>query len=136
MPSSHFLDTDILLYAFAETDRRQDVARSILLSDGGSFSVQVADEFVDVARRKLGWTWDRVSEALDSVRDCLGAPSALTDDIHRHALDISSRFHFRFYDSLILASATSAGCSVLYTEDMRHGQNVDGLVVTNPFKSG
>ncbi len=44
-----------------------------------------------------------------------------------------SAFDFNIYDSLILASASRARCNVLYTEDLQHGQIVDGLAIRNPF---
>jgi predicted nucleic acid-binding protein len=43
---------------------------------------------------------------------------------------------FSHYDSLIVATALSINCSVLYSEDLQHGQVVDGrLTIVNPFKS-
>jgi predicted nucleic acid-binding protein len=47
-----FLDTCILLYALAQKDRREAVARK-LLAEGGKISVQVLNEFASVARRKF-----------------------------------------------------------------------------------
>ena len=40
---------------------------------------------------------------------------------------------FSFWDSLILASAEAAGASILYSEDLQHGQQVAGLTIRNPF---
>jgi len=34
---------------------------------------------------------------------------------------------------MIIASALQAGCSVLYSEDLRHGQKIGGLRIFNPF---
>ena len=127
-----FLDTNILLYAVTAGDPRNVPAREIL-GRGGRFSVQVANEFVDVSRRKLGWPWHDIAAALQSVGEFLGAPVALDHETHREALGISSRHGFRFYDSLILASARQAGCRVVYSEDLQHGQTVDGVEIRNPF---
>ncbi|NNM70846.1 PIN domain-containing protein [Enterovirga aerilata] len=127
-----FLDTNILLYAFTEGDPRSEPARDLLLG-GGTFSVQVANEFADVSRRKLGWTWNDIAAALDSIRRCLGTPLPLDHETHRAALDLSSRYGFRFYDSLIIASAKLIGCRTLVTEDLQHGQTVDGVEIRNPF---
>jgi predicted nucleic acid-binding protein len=34
----------------------------------------------------------------------------------------------------VIAAALAAGCTVLYSEDMQHGQLIDGtLMVVNPF---
>jgi hypothetical protein len=44
------------------------------------------------------------------------------------------RFGFSLYDSMIASSALQCDCTVLYSEDMQHGQEIDGqLVVINPF---
>lgn len=39
-----------------------------------------------------------------------------------------------FWDSLILSAAVSAGCSVLYSEDLNDGQTVRGVTIHNPFE--
>jgi len=33
-----------------------------------------------------------------------------------------------------LVPARALGCKVLYSEDMNHGQVVDGVTITNPFR--
>ncbi|WP_292994765.1 hypothetical protein [Nitrosomonas sp.] len=38
-----------------------------------------------------------------------------------------------FTDALIVAAALESGCTRLYTEDLQHGQKIDGLVIENPF---
>jgi predicted nucleic acid-binding protein len=37
---------------------------------------------------------------------------------------------------MIVASALSAGCTTLYSEDFSHGDLIEGLVVHNPFRNG
>ncbi|MEO5344322.1 MAG: nucleic-acid-binding protein, partial [Gammaproteobacteria bacterium SHHR-1] len=50
-------------------------------------------------------------------------------------LDIASRYSLSHYDSLILAAALEAGCSVVYSEDMQHGQQINNrLTIINPFR--
>ncbi len=39
------------------------------------------------------------------------------------------------YDSLIVAAALDAGCKTLYSEDLQHGQQIEGVTVTNPFRT-
>jgi predicted nucleic acid-binding protein len=60
-------------------------------------------------------------------------PVSLTEDLHRSAVEISARYGFHIYDSLILAAAMEAGCTTLLTEDMQDGQVVDGVRIENPF---
>lgn len=45
----------------------------------------------------------------------------------------ASRSGLAFWDALIVAAARSAGCDALLTEDLQDGQDLDGLVVVDPF---
>ncbi len=132
MPPRAFLDTNVLIYAFLVTDPRHRAAK-LLMSSGGVMSVQVANEFVDVARRRYRKAWDEVDYALDRFLAVLDPPLPLDHETHQAALDIARRHGFRIYDSLIIAAAREAGCAVLYTEDLQDGQAVDGVLVRNPF---
>ena len=52
------------------------------------------------------------------------------------ALRLGERLGYSHYDSQIIAAALAAGCTVLYSEDMQHGQLIDGtLTIVNPFAS-
>jgi predicted nucleic acid-binding protein len=132
MPRKPFFDTNVLVYAFLSTDPRHGTARA-LAAGGGVFSVQVANEFVDVARRKIRWEWDDVVAMLAAFRAWFGAPTPLTDETHQAALALARRYHLRIYDGLIISAAKQAGCKMLYTEDMQHGQTLDGVLIQNPF---
>jgi len=45
------------------------------------------------------------------------------------------KYKYQYYDSLIIATAIENGCSILYSEDMQHNQNIENkLVIVNPFK--
>ena len=50
------------------------------------------------------------------------------------ACHLAARYQFSFYDSLILSAALECECSILYSEDMSHGQVIEKkLTITNPF---
>jgi predicted nucleic acid-binding protein len=132
MRAERFFDTTILIYAIARNDVRAPVAEE-LLADGGILSVQVLNEFVAVARRKLGMGWTELKEVLAVFRTLCGSPAALTADTHDAALGIAERYGFHIYDSLIVAAALEAGCTTLYSEDMQDGQNIDSMIIRNPF---
>jgi predicted nucleic acid-binding protein len=53
--------------------------------------------------------------------------------IYTRALRIQSGQGFSFDDSLIVAAALDSGCKRLLTEDLQHGQRIDGLRIENPF---
>lgn len=55
--------------------------------------------------------------------------------ILRTALRIRRAQRISFWDSTIVAAALSLRCDSLYSEDLNHGQTIDGLTVVNPFRS-
>jgi predicted nucleic acid-binding protein len=50
------------------------------------------------------------------------------------ALRIRASYKYSFWDSAILAAALALGCDRVYTEDLNHGQVVEGLMIINPFR--
>ena len=106
-----------------------------MLAEGGAISVQVLNEFANVARRKLRMSWPEVARAVDAVRAFCPPPLSITVGTHEAALGIAGRLGYRFYDSLIIASALEANCATLFSEDMQDGQVIDGrLTIRNPFR--
>jgi predicted nucleic acid-binding protein len=134
MPTDTFFDTTVLVYILKEGDMKSEIADR-LLAAGGVLSVQVLNEFANVARRKLGMKWEEIEEALANIRDLCSQPAALTVETHAAALKIAKRYGFQIYDSLIVASALETGCSILYSEDLQHGQKIESLTIQNPFRS-
>ena len=135
MNGEFFFDTTVLIYAVARNDPRAATAEE-LLAKGGTVSIQVLNEFVAVARRKLRMPWEEVVEALAAIRVLCAAPVAITIDTHDAALRIAQRYEFHIYDSLIVAAAIEAGCTTLYSEDLQHGQTIGPVTIRNPFRSG
>jgi predicted nucleic acid-binding protein len=128
-----FLDTNVLLYAFAPGDERSTRAKRLIVPTA-VVSVQVLNEVVSVARGKLRLPWNQILPALDAIGRVLPQPRPLTAEIHRAAIEISIARGYHIYDSMIIASALEAGCTVLYSEDMQDGQTIDGLTIRNPFR--
>lgn len=131
MTSKPFFDTNVLVY-FVEDDPRAARAEA-LLSAGGTLSVQVLNEFVHVCLRKKRHAIAQIEGLLSGIRTlCDIVPLDLAT--HDRALAIAKRYGFAFYDSLIVAAALDAGCDTLFTEDLQHGQTIDGaLRIVNPF---
>jgi predicted nucleic acid-binding protein len=127
-----FLDTNILIYAFAENDARLDAAERIV-NEGGVVSVQVLNELAHTLRRKFRFAWTRVGEIIETILSTCPDPLPLGLETHRAALRICERYGFSIYDGLVIAAALEAGCSVLYTEDLQHGQIIGGVKIVNPF---
>lgn len=133
MRGKAFFDTNVILYAFAKNDPRTGTAET-LLAAGGVVSVQTLNEFVSVAVRKLGMSWKQVLEALSAIRVLCPSPAPLTVETHDAALRIMGRYGYHIYDSLVIAAALETSCGTLYSEDMSHGQVIDGPTIRNPFR--
>jgi predicted nucleic acid-binding protein len=50
------------------------------------------------------------------------------------ALEIKAAHGFSYWDSAIIAAARALGCEELYSEDMTHGRDVEGVRIVNPFR--
>jgi predicted nucleic acid-binding protein len=115
-------------------DSRRERAQQ-LVAQGGVISVQVLNEFVAVARRKMRMPWQDVIAALDEVRILFPSPVSITLDTHEVALKIAQQYGFGIYVAQIVSSAIEANCSTLYSEDMQDGQVIEGrLTIRNPFR--
>jgi len=134
-----FLDTNLFVYAY---DRRDAIKQSIALnlirdlteSDEGVISYQVAQEFFNVALKQSKIAMPIADAQIllqDVFRPLLKVPSTVT--LVSKALEIEGRYLLNWYDSLIVAAAQQAGCGVLYSEDLQHGQRFGDLTVRNPF---
>ena len=131
---SAFFDSNILIYAFS-TDVRRDRALAAI-ANGGIISVQVLNEFTNVLRKKQKQEWPLIEAALHSLRFRFPDIVPLTTDTHAAALRFAREHGLAFYDALIVAAATEAGCDILYSEDMQHGRAIADLTICNPFIEG
>ena len=132
MSARAFFDTTVLIYSVSDEPRKAAIAEEIL-SRGGVISVQVLNEFTAVARRKLKRSWPEIRQALAAIRDLCDPPVPVVAQTHEMALTIAESLGFHIYDATILSAAIENSCSILYSEDMQHGQTVQGVVIRNPF---
>jgi len=131
MSADAFFDTNVLLYLLSGDAAKADRAETLLAS-GGVISVQVLNEFASVALRKGAVNFTELSDILSKIRAaCSVRP--LEVETHELGLQLAERYRFSIYDSLIVAAALQAGCSVLYSEDLQHRQRVETLTIRNPF---
>lgn len=134
----HFLDTNILLYSISQNPAeslKRDRAIALLADDSGALSIQVLQEFYVRATRTS--RADAVSHEL--AAGLIEAWSRfriqdMTLPILHTALRIRKAHGFSLWDSAIVAAALALGCDRVYTEDLTHGQMVDGLAIVDPFR--
>ena len=98
-------------------------------------SVQVLNELVSVASRKFQMSWTEIRTMLRWVRLLFPKVLPITTGTHEKAVEIAHTYGYVIYDSLIVASSLEAKCSVLYSEDLQHGQVIEDLLtIRNPFR--
>src|SRR5215210_9585230 len=137
--SGEFIDSNVFVYLFDETDdRKRDTAErlvdSALQTQNASISFQVVQETLNVVTRKLPtpMTAEGAKRFMEQVLAPLWRVSPSLA-LYHHALDVQARYRYGFYDSLIVAAALDAGCTRLYSEDLQDGQRIEGLTIENPF---
>lgn len=135
-----FVDTNILLYA-VELDptqfEKKRRARDLLKEPDLAISVQVLQEFYAQAtrpNRNLPMAHDDALRFLETLGNMRIHP--MTVEIFHAAVAISRRYQLSYWDGAILASALSAGCDAVYSEDMSPMQDYGGVRVINPFVNG
>ena len=133
MPAN-FFDTNVLVYLASGDPARADRAEQVI-GAGGAISVQVLNELANVARKKMQLSWRQTHAFLNMVRDVLSVHS-MTVETHETGLRLAERYRFSIYDAMIVASALQAGCDTLWSEDMKHGLAIDGVLrILNPFRA-
>ena len=137
MISKHvFLDTNILVYAFDKAyPDKQEIAKTLIAESietgNGNISTQVLQEFYVVATQKLDIQPEMALTAMDSF-SMLNVVT-ITPEIIRAAVKKQTKFILSFWDALILQAAESSLSSILYTEDMNHGQKIESVEIVNTF---
>ena len=139
--SDNFIDSNVFVYLFDETDGHkrgtaERIVDSALQTNSASISFQVVQEILNVVTRKIAtpMTAEGAKSFVEEVLVPLWRVSPSMALYHR-ALDVQYRYQYSFYDSLIAAAALDAGCTRLYTEDLRDGQKIEGLTIKNPFEN-
>jgi predicted nucleic acid-binding protein len=133
-----FLDTNVLVYAVDVADeRRRGIAREVLArrADRGLVvSTQVLSEFLVAVRRLAVPVAPERALALVAglVRGVEVHVPSVADILA--AAELAARDGIHHYDAMIVQAALSSGCDVLLTEDLQHGRDFGGVVVTDPFR--
>jgi predicted nucleic acid-binding protein len=134
-----FLDTNIFVYSIDRRDPVKEQKAAKLIRDNlgslkGVVSFQVVKEFFNVASKRLvaPMTIESCQLYLERVFiPLLRVHSSAA--LYGEALAFQGRYRLSWYDSLIVCAALHAECTILYSEDMQHGQRFGALQIQNPF---
>ncbi|CAM3788500.1 PIN domain-containing protein [Polynucleobacter antarcticus] len=128
----NFFDTNTLLYLLSDQSSKAEWVTQNL-DQGSIISVQVLNEFTSVSIRKSKLLPKEIDEFLEQFIAICNV-QAIDLDTFASGREISRRYGYHHYDSMIIASALQSGCEKLYSEDMQHRQIIDKrLHIVNPF---
>lgn len=140
MSGSAFFDSNTLIYRFSplealKQERARELIRQAVAAGNGVMSYQVVQEVLNVGLKGATGllTMREANLLLQSFSQDFKIVAWSLSLVDR-ALQIKERYEFQWYDSLVLSAALGAKCETLYTEDLQHGQRIEGLVVVNPFR--
>lgn len=136
MTAQYFIDTNVLLYAGSganEDQAKKAIAREVLAQADIGFSAQVLQEFYYAAVRKerLKITHDEAVLILEALSPFSVLP--IDRNLVLEAVGLTIRYRLSYWDAAIIGAARRLGCDILYSEDLNHGQDYDGVKVVNPF---
>lgn len=134
MNDRSFLDTNVLIYCYTSTEpNKLAKAQAAASLPDVVISTQVLKELANILRKKFNLDWAAIQTTLDEVENNFEVHINSASSI-KNACAIADRYGFSFYDSLIIAAALESGCTILYSEDLQHGQAIEQtLTVKNPF---
>lgn len=135
MPVKVFLDSNVLIYLYSEDEsEKADLAQQCAQEPDTWISTQVLNEVSNVLRRKQKQTYPAILKVIQELQGNFQVTTVTTQTIEQ-ALLLGERYRYSYFDSLMLASALEQGCTLLYSEDMQHGQVIEGVLqIVDPFK--
>ncbi len=138
MSGKAFVDTNILIYAMdslagERSAQAQNLLARLWRENQGVLSTQVLQEFCVNIRRKSS-RHVPLRELRATIREFMDWEVVVnTGASILRALEVQERYQISFWDAMIVQAAANAGCEVLYSEDLSHGQEYQGVLVVNPF---
>lgn len=131
-----FLDTNVLVYSDDPRDPAKQTKVLTLIKEhlrqrSGVVSLQVLQEYFVSATGKLKLTSELARRRVEVFAKFQVAEPTVNDILA--AIDLHRLYGFSYWDALVLQMAKQGGCRVVLSEDMQHGQVINGVRIENPF---
>ena len=131
-----FIDTNLWVYFYAKEPPEKFLKiREILNSDSYEIIVStqtLGELFYVLTKKKFTSASDAASIISELANDLLVV--AINASQVLQAVKIHLKYGYSYWDSLIIATALFSDCSILYSEDMQHGQLIDNQTqILNPL---
>lgn len=133
-----FFDTNVILYADdqdapAKQQRAIELIAEHRRERTGVVSLQVLQEYFVAATRKLQVEPKIARRKVELLAEFDVMKIDVPDILG--AIDLHRLNGFSFWDALILRAAKQTGCRVLFSEDLQHAREIEGVKIINPFQN-
>ncbi len=128
------IDTNIILYCFDEnTQAAKKVLALDIITGFPNFSSQALSEVINICHKRWKYNKSRLIKVSNFlIENCALHPIDHETITLAHSLIL--KYDFQYFDALIIASAITSNCTILYSEDMQHEMVVENkLTIINPF---
>ncbi len=139
MSAKVFVDTNVIVYSRDTTEpfkqkEADNWLKYLWANQSGHISFQVLNEYYITVTQKLKPGLSR-TEARNDIRNLMAwKPAVIEQNVIQSAWAIQDNYGYSWWDCLILAAALKQNCQYVLSEDMQHGQHIEGLEIINPFK--
>jgi len=135
-PPRIFFDTNILVYTDdranpAKQKRALEILDESKQTQTGVVSLQILQEYFVTVTRKYGVDASAARRKVELFAAFDVVEPVLSDVLA--AIDLHRLHHLSYWDALVIHCARRAGCKHVLSEDMQHGQVIDGVRIVNPF---
>jgi predicted nucleic acid-binding protein len=134
MSDKVFIDTNLLIYSISKESKKSYIVENLLLQPFDFIiSTQVINEFVQVCFKKSLIPSEDIRQVVGDFLQFFEVV-VIEDITILSALNIKDKYRYAWYDSLIIASALENNCTLLFSEDISNGQQIEqSLTIQNPF---
>ena len=136
--SSALVDSNILIYAFAEDSPKHGAALKLMRQclSGNitlTISLQNIGEFCNVTRGKYKLDLALIRRIVRQLLYCSSfVKISYTADEFENALELAKKHDMEFWDAVLAATMLENGVATIYTEDASFGK-VEGIKAVNLF---
>jgi predicted nucleic acid-binding protein len=131
MRDKFFVDTNLWIYLHSTDSILEKNKKVVSLIDDHFediiISTQVLGEIFSVLIKKGFKKKEQAKEIILNLSEHFEV-IGISEQTVRKAVDLSLQYNFSHWDSLIVSSALESGCTILYTEDMQHGQVIENTL--------
>ncbi len=133
------VDSNVLIYAFAEDSPKHDPALKLLRQcfSGNitlAISLQNIGEFCNIALWKYKLDLALIRRIVKQITYC-GSFRKVSYSVNEFemALELAEKYKLEFWDAVIVATMKENAIDVIYTENTGFGK-IEGIKAVNPFR--